>query len=297
MVSVKILRFVVAVALSAQFGVAAAQPQIPSPRGYVNDFAGVIGAARADSIARIIQFVREQSGGEIAVVTLRDLGGRDVNDVALRIGREWGVGLEAEVGNRARNAGVVILVVPKETSSDNRGHVAIQVGQGAEGFIPDGAAGSIWREAISLLQRADYGGAVHLMTYRVASRYAGEFGFSLDSAGVSAPSVQGGQRTRGSPSGAVLVFIMGMLLFGGIVMIAAARAQYRGGGRRGAGFWTWLALAQAAQHRQSRRSSGWNGGFGGFGGGGFGGFGGGGGGFGGFGGGGGFSGGGSGGSW
>ena len=77
-----------------------------------------------------------------------------MGDVALRIGREWGVGAKADVGDRARNAGVVVLLVPRETSGDGRGYISIQVGQGAEGFITDGMAGDIRREATPLLQQA-----------------------------------------------------------------------------------------------------------------------------------------------
>src|SRR3990170_531980 len=72
--------------------------------------------------------------GVLAVVTLPDLAGRDVAEVALRIGREWKVGANAPIGAEARNTGIVILVVPKETSRDGRGYVRIEVGQGTEGF-------------------------------------------------------------------------------------------------------------------------------------------------------------------
>ena len=49
------------------------------------------------------------------------------------IGREWKVGANAKIGDAKRNAGVVILVVPKETSADGNGHVRIENGQGSEG--------------------------------------------------------------------------------------------------------------------------------------------------------------------
>jgi uncharacterized protein len=238
----------------------------------VNDFANVIPADQAARIEALAQQVRSRSKGEIAIVTLPDLGGRDVGDIALRIGREWKVGANAQIGNAVRNAGTVILVVPKETSKDGQGHVRIEVGQGSEGFITDGQAGDIQREAIPLLQRKDYGGAIELMTERVAERYAAAMGFALDSGTqLSAPQRQPMRgRSRGGfpPQLAFVIFL--------VVMLILTRG-------RGSGC-LWLALASG-------------GGRGGWGGGGFGGGGGGGGGFGGFGGGGGFSGGGSSGSW
>jgi uncharacterized protein len=246
-------------------------PQIPAPRGYVNDFAGVIGAERAARIERIIADVHDKSGGEIAVVTLADIGDRPVGDVALQIGRQWKVGAAAAVGDRQRNAGLVILVVPKESSSDGRGHISIQTGNGVEGFITDSRAGDIRREALPFLQRADYGAALELMTLRVAESYAREFGFALDTS-FAAPRAPPQRRSPGIPPG---LFVLGFILF---FMLLA------GGRRRGGNGLLWFLLGQALSSGGRGR--------GGFGGGGFGG-----GGFGGFGGGGGFSGGGSSGSW
>ncbi|MBI2407631.1 MAG: TPM domain-containing protein [Gemmatimonadetes bacterium] len=249
-------------------------PQIPAPRGYVNDFAGVVGADRAARIERIINDVHTKSGGEIAVVTLADLAGRDVGEVALQIGRQWKVGAAAEVGDQRRNAGVVILVVPKETSSDGRGYISIQTGNGVEGFITDARAGDIRRDAMPFLRQADYGAALEMMTLRVAESFAREFGFALDTS-LAAPRAPPQRQTQGFPPGLfVLGFIILFLLLGG---------------RRGGNGLFWFLLGQAMSNGRHRG--------GGFGGGGFGGGGFGGGGFGGFGGGGGFSGGGSSGSW
>ena len=262
----------------------------PPPRGFgaseadmVVDAAGALSSETVARINRIIFDVKAKSGGEIVVVTLRDIGDRDVGDVALHIGREWKVGANADIGQGARNAGVIILVVPKETSADGRGKISIQTGQGAEGFITDATAGDIRREAVPYFQRQDYSSAVELIATRVAQRFEREFGFTLDNALVAAEQQQEvGGRRRGVPPQALLVVFM-VLLF---VFSSMANASKRGRGK-GSGCLNALLIATAV--------SGGRGG-GGFGGGGFGG-GGGGGGFGGFGGGGGFSGGGSSGDW
>ena len=233
----------------------------PRPSGYVTDVANVVAADREALITQLIERVRAGSRGEIAVVTLPDIAGRDVGDIALQIGRAWGVGANAAIGDRARNAGVVVLLVPRETSSDGSGHISIQVGQGAEGFIPDGVAGDIRREATPLLATGDYGGGLALITARLAERYALEFGFDLDSTLVPPRP----QRDGGIPP--VLIIIAFFILL----------SLLGGGGRGGRGRRNRIVILPG----------------GGFGGGGFGGGGFGGGGFGGFGGGGGFSGGGS----
>src|SRR6185295_20123817 len=121
---------------------------------------------------RVIQDVRTKSGGEIVVVTLPDLKGRAPSDVALQIGRQWKVGASGGPGDRARNAGVIILLVPKETSPDGKGYIQIGTGTGAEGFLTDATTGAIQDEALPLLSQRDYGSALELITTRVAQRYA-----------------------------------------------------------------------------------------------------------------------------
>ena len=256
---------------SALFALALATqaPQYPAPTGFVSDFADVISADDEARMTRLLEAVRAGSQGEIAIVTLRDLAGRDVADVALALGRQWGVGARADIGERARNAGVVVLLVPRSTSGDGRGYIAIQVGQGAEGFITDATSGEIRREATPLLQQGAYGPALTLITARLAQRYAAEFQFALDSAAIPRQSTRQPSKRNRIPPGLIIVVIF--------VLLNLVNSKGRRGGRG-------LIIPFPI-------------GGGGFGGGGFGGGGFGGGGFGGFGGGGGFSGGGSSGSY
>ncbi len=257
-------------------------PVIPAPRGLVNDFAGVIPGDAAARIERIAQDVRDKTRGEMAIVTLADLGGRDKSEVALRIGREWKVGNLADIGDKSRNAGVVILVVPKETASDKAGRCRIETGQGAEGYITDATAGEICREATPLFKQQNYGAAIELITLRVAQRYAQEFNVTLDTgyAAPVGPVAPVGPRTRATRGFGISPFALLVILF--VVL-----NLFGGRGRRSGCFPWWLPFLSG--FGGGGRGGGWGGG--GFGGGG------GGGGFGGFGGGGGFSGGGGGSDW
>ena len=264
---------IVAVAALLQGG-----PQIPAPRGLVNDFAGVIPPAALARVERLAQDVRDKTRGEIAVVTLADLGGRDKSEVALRIGREWKVGNLADIGDRSRNAGVVILVVPRETAADGAGRCRIETGQGAEGFITDATAGELCREAIPLFQQRNYGAAMELLTLRVAQRFAQEFNVTLDTA-FQTPVVRAPARQPAAGRGGISPFFLLVILFVVLNLLG-------GRGRRRGCFPWWLPFLGG--FGGGGRGGGWGGG--GFGGGG-------GGGFGGFGGGGGFSGGGGGSDW
>ena len=243
---------------------------------------------------QIAQDVRTKSGGEIAVVTLPDIGNRDVQEVGLQIGRQWKVGLAAAPGNPARNAGAVILLVPKETSKDGRGHCFVATGTGAEGFLNDAKVADMCREATPAFRQRDYSSGLELVTLRTAQEYAKNFNFSVDTTlvapapvttepGVQLPS-NGGRGV--SPLALLIVFI--------VIVVILSNLRRRGGGRPGCGPGCIpIIIPTGGFGRGGWSGGGWSGG-GGWGGGGFGG---GGGGFGGFGGGGGFAGGGGGSSW
>lgn len=257
-------------------------PPLPQPVGYVNDFANVIDAAAESRLDDLARRVHSATRGDMVVVTLPDLGGRPVEETALRLGREWKVGADAAIGDAARNAGVIILLVPKETASDGRGRCRIETGQGAEGFITDATAGAICRSMTPLFQQQRYGDALEAIAVDVADRYAAAFGVTLD----GQPRPASSRRERGSGDEGESP-LLGLVL---LIVILFVLANARPGRRRGCVGCIPLPIPGPGMH-----GGGWSSGS--FGGGGFGGGGFGGGGFGGFGGGGGFSGGGGGSDW
>ena len=264
------LQLVVVAVLPAQSpGVDTLFPR--QPDGYVTDRAGVVDAAANARMTSLIERLRATTGAEIAVVTLPTIGQEDETEVALAIGRAWGVGPNAPVGSPRRNAGIVLLLVPLQNHEPGTGHIRIEVGQGLEGVITDAGAGRI-RELIRPdLVREEYALALTTAVETLASTIARGMGVDDTTLTNARPLSPGAGRAP--PFGGLLPFLLLFLFF----LIAT-----RGFGRRG-------------RRRHVYWGGPWiGGGFGGgFGGGGWGG--GGGGGFGGFGGGGGFSGGGAGG--
>ena len=239
------------------------------PAGYLTDVAGVVDPSSAATIDSVAGRLRSATGAEFAVVTLPTIGDRDASEVALAIGRAWGVGKAADIGDARRNAGLVVLLVPRRAGDPNSGQIFISVGNGLEGIVTDAGAGRV-RDAMSpQLKSGEYGPALVTGTVLLAgvvARGLGTTDSTLTTGGESPP------------------LSLGLLLFLAIIAIFVISAMIRasrGGGPGGGG-----------GYRRGPRIY-WGGGFGG-GHGGWGG-GGGGGGFGGFGGGGGFSGGGAGG--
>lgn len=236
-------------------------PPLPQPVGYVNDFANVIPPDAEQRITVLAERLNAATRGDMVVVTLPDLGGRPVEEVSLRLGREWKIGADAKIGDAARNAGVVILIVPKETAADGRGRCRIETGQGAEGFLTDAMVGALCREQTDRFRAQDYAGAIESLAFGVADRYAAAFNVTLD----GQPRETRRSRSRNDDTGRFPVALV-------IVILFFVLSSFGGRRRRGC-----IPVPIPGPTMYSGGSSWGGGGFGGGGGGGFGGFGGGGG--------------------
>src|SRR5688572_12658020 len=122
---------------------------LPKPAGRVTDLANVIDAGTEAQIAARLDQLERQTSSEVAVVTVPSLGGVPVDDYAVRLFKEWGIG-QAKQDN-----GVLVLVAPSERE------MRIEVGYGLEGILPDGLAGQIIREQfIPRFRDNDYNGGI-----------------------------------------------------------------------------------------------------------------------------------------
>src|SRR5213076_1812225 len=207
-----------------------AQIQLPAPRGYVNDFAGVLDSASVAHMEAVITEVRAKTRGEIAVVTLSDIADRPAADVALEIGRRWGVGAKGEAGDPAKNLGVVLLLVPLKNHRPGTGQIFIATGRGAEGFLTDARVGRIRDAMTPYLAREDYGAGLALGVDLIAQAFAREFGFTLTGAPPPPPPDETGQVPL--PVGLVIAGVVFLILVtrGRILWWIVALALSRSGG-------------------------------------------------------------------
>jgi len=194
----------------------------------------------------VIAEVREKTRGEIAVVTLADIGDRSASDVALQIGRQWGVGAKGDAGDRAKNAGVVVLLVPRKDHKPGTGDVFISVGRGAEGFLTDARAGRIRDAMLPALGAEDYGKGLALGVDLIAQAFAAEFGVTLTSPEYAMPPPADDRKQVAIPAGwviAILILLLivsrGRLLWIPFWILSQGRGGGGGGwsgGRGGGGF-------------------------------------------------------------
>ena len=223
----------------------------PEPGGHVNDYAGVMAVSAKRQLESALRVVKEQTGAEIAVVTVKDMGGLDVETYAVELMKKWGV------GSKKLDDGILILVAMEERKW------RIEVGYGLEPIITDAEAGQIGSSIMApYLTKGDFSTGLTQGALYIASAIAEEKGVKLS----VAPSRQVPDRRRSSNRGfpiinmiviMVVILLFGGRRFGGGMLTGMLLGSMLGGGRRNYG------------------GGGFGGGFGGSGGGGFGGFGGG----------------------
>jgi len=129
-------RFAIAVVLIFALAPSAARAAFPAPKGYVSDFAKVISPDVRNRVNAMLAQFERQTGAEVAVVTLPTLEERPIEDVAVELFEQWGI------GKKGQDNGVLFLIAPNERRT------RIEVGYGLEGAINDAMAGRILDEAV-----------------------------------------------------------------------------------------------------------------------------------------------------
>ena len=110
------------------------------PRRIVNDFTGLLSPKEQAGLEQKLREFNDTTSTQIAVVTVPTLHGYTPNDYAQRLAEQWGI------GQKGKNNGLLILVKPK--IRNEQGQVAIAVGYGLEGAVPDAIASRIIRNEI-----------------------------------------------------------------------------------------------------------------------------------------------------
>lgn len=103
--------------------------------GFVLDEANVISDETISYINETNRKMKDY-GSQVAVLTVKDLGGKDIESFSNKVFRQWGI------GDKKKNNGVLLLI------SLNDKKVRIEVGYGLEGAINDAKAGRIIRNVI-----------------------------------------------------------------------------------------------------------------------------------------------------
>lgn len=105
--------------------------------GMVSDFANVFTSSEQQRLETKLRNYRDSTTNVIAVATLPDLKGYDIQQVGTELFNEW------RMWHEERYNGVLLLIAPNERK------VRIEVGYGLEGAITDAMSSRIIREVIT----------------------------------------------------------------------------------------------------------------------------------------------------
>jgi len=228
------------------------------PAGYVTDLAGVIATNTKAQLEALCTEVEQKTGAQMAIVTVASLDDQSVEDYAVALYKQLGV------GGKKDNRGVLLLVAPHEHK------YRIEVGYGLEPVINDARAGDAGRAMVPFLRQGDYSKATEVAAWQLANYIAGDAGVTLSGRPPVAHYRDSGGHVGFPIFWVILIVIIFFRLIGGM-------SGRHGGGAGGSGCLWFLLGMMAGGGPGGRSGSSWGGGggFGGGGGGGFGGFGGG----------------------
>lgn len=203
-----------------------------SPRGYVNDFAGVLSAGVISDLDNTLGQYERQTGTQVAVATIRELQDETIETYAEKLFQEWGV------GQRGKDNGALLLL----SIADRE--LRIEVGYGLEGDLTDVESKNIIANIMTpLLRENNFDEALRQGTDAIIAAGGGQE-FVGGSGQERAP-----KRAGFDPYYIFWIVILGVMWLGSI--LARSRSWWLGGVLGGAGgavvgliysTWLWLPI-------------------------------------------------------
>src|SRR6202043_3395787 len=132
-----------------------------------SDLAGVIAPEARTRLEALCVDVEQKTGAQMAIVTVQSLDGESVENYAVDLYKQLGV------GSKKDNRGVLLLVSPDERK------YRIEVGYGLEPVINDARAGDAGRAMVPFLRRGDFSGATETAAWQLAKYVAEDRGVAL----------------------------------------------------------------------------------------------------------------------
>lgn len=248
----KIVVLLVAAALAAAGAARGETVQgLPAPKGYVNDFAGVLTPETRQSIEELCSEEDALAHAQIAVVTIKtidaDKSGAtpSIEEFATALEDKW------KVGTKGTDRGVLMIFV----MNPRRGR--IEVGYGLEGILNDAKVGDIGREMAPYAQAGDYNQAILLGVREIAGVISADAGVAQQGAPTS-------HQYHREPQARSQLSLTQVLVIGGIVLVVFLVLCATG--HVGMAFWLLFNLIGGGRGGGDDEGGG-GGGFGGFGGG------------------------------
>jgi uncharacterized membrane protein YgcG len=126
------------------------------PTSYVTDLAGVIPTGTRQRLEALCGELEQKTGAQLAIVTVRSLDDRPVEDYTVDLFKHLGV------GSKKQDSGVLLLLAPNDRK------YRVEVGYGLEPIINDARAGDAGRSVGNVFGQLPggdfYGGGEIILT-------------------------------------------------------------------------------------------------------------------------------------
>jgi uncharacterized protein len=211
---------------------AAEKPEdVPNPlttQGrYVGDNASILGPEYIALIDGLCKRLKDATTAEMAVITVKDLGGTTVEDFAERLFRRFGIGV------KGKDNGVLVLCSLGERA------VRIEVGYGLEPVLTDAVTSRILdEEAVPFLAKNEFGRGLYALARAAAMKIAAAQGIPLEMSDPASWPVQPvftpaevkssgneAEPADGSPRNAPLI-LAGLAAFLGLLGLGSVYRKY-----------------------------------------------------------------------
>jgi uncharacterized membrane protein YgcG/tetratricopeptide (TPR) repeat protein len=123
--------------------------RLPKRAGHINDFAEVLDAATKQRLETVLDNLKQKTGVDFVVATVKTTGGEDLYDYSLRVAGDWNVGAPS-------SADKSLLIVIAE---DN-GKFFSQVTRGARLYLPEGLIGEMGQRMREKIESAGFSGGL-----------------------------------------------------------------------------------------------------------------------------------------
>jgi uncharacterized protein len=111
--------------------------EVPSLKGRVNDYAGILSSATTQQLEGILRDLEKTDSTQIVVLTIPSLEGEVLEEFSIKVADQW------KIGQKDFDNGAILLIALKERK------IRIEVGYGLEGSLTDLMAGRIIRDVIA----------------------------------------------------------------------------------------------------------------------------------------------------
>jgi len=261
-----------ALVVSSVLGTAlVAELEVPFLGGRVNDLAGLLAPEVEVRIETTLRALAEETGSQVAVLTVPNLEGEGVEDFSLRVVETW------QLGHREGNAGALLLI-----ARDDR-KMWIEVGYGLEGSLTEARTRRILEDILRPYFRiGDFEGGVEEAVEAISGLIRGEDP-------LPAPDAGGAQAlSLGARVGSLLLFTLVVVVFSVIAIFSQGLFGWflyaflmpfwgtfpgaligPGAGWAALGFWVvafpilWFLARRTVKGRKVLRGGGWGRAFGG----------------------------------